>query len=133
MGIHQQINHKTVDAQALPMHDEGHEVMYAISKMLWNLDNSEEYTTFHDYWSNSTPTKGVRTLRVRHMYNHKVNAVIPAIHEMLAQFKGQYKVWFYTNTWMLGDIGYDVHSGRALCVTLYYRSRPTKEYEYKNR
>ena len=131
MSIHQQVNCKTVDPQTLPMHDEGHKVMLAISKMLWDLDNREAYTTFHDYWANSTKTKGVRTLRVRHMYNDKVNAVMPAIREMLAPYEGMCKVWFYTNTWQLGDVGYDVYSGRALCVTLYYRSRPTKNYEYK--
>lgn len=134
MGIHQQINHKTVDVQALPMHDEGHEVMYAISKMLWNLDNSEEYTTFHDYWANSTPTKGVRTLRVRHKYNDAVNAVIPRIHEMLAQYEGMYKMYFWGH-WYVQDESkcgsWVKHTKADLCVVLYYRSRPTKKYEYK--
>lgn len=132
MGIHQQVNHKTVDPTKLPDQPTANEVMLQVSKLLWDLDNSEAYTTFHDNWTNSTPTRGTRTHRVRHMYNERVKAVLPKIHEMLAQFKGQYKVWFYTNTWMLGDVGYDVYSGRALCVTLYYRSQPRKKYEYKN-
>ena len=131
MGIHQEVNHKTVDPTKLTDHDTGHEVMYAISKMLWDLDNREAYTKFHDYWANSTKTKGIRTLRVRHMYTPEVKELLPKIHEILAQFKGQYKVYFYTNTWQLGDTGYDEYSGRALCVVLYYRSRPTKNYEYK--
>ena len=129
MSIHQQVNHKTVDPQTLPMHDEAHKVMYAISKMLWNLDNAEEYTVFHDYWANSTPTKGVRTLRVRHKNNAKVQTFMPKVHEMLAPYEGMYKTYRWGKYFLQGDTGYDVHTGQAMCIVLYYRSRPTKKRE----
>lgn len=131
MGIHQEVNHKTVDPTKLTDHDTGHEVMYAISKMLWDLDNRESYTTFHDYWANSTKTKGIRTLRVRHKNTPEVQALMPKIHEMLAPYEGTYKTYLHGKYFTQGDVGYDVHTGHAMCIVLYYRSRPTKKYEYK--
>jgi hypothetical protein len=130
MGIHQQINHKTVDPTALTDLRTGHEIMYAVSKMLWDVHNKEAYTAFHDYWVNSTPTKGIRVMRVRHRYTPEIKELLPKVHEMLAQYAGQYKVYTMTNTWLLGDVGYDEFKGTLLCVVLYYKSRPTKEYEY---
>jgi hypothetical protein len=130
MSVHQEVNHKTVDPKALPDLYAAREVMNPVSQMLWDLDNREGYKIFHDFWTNSTPTTGTRTMRVRHRYTPEVKNLIPKIHEILAQFKGQYKVYTYTNIWLLGDVGYDEFRGTLFCVTLYYRSQPRKKYEY---
>ena len=130
MGIHQQVNHKTVDPTKLPDQPTADAAMLAVSKLLWDLDNRESYTAFHDNWTNSTPTRGIRTHRVRHKNTPEVQALIPAIHEMLAPYEGCYKIFLYGKYFMQGDIGYDVHTGHALCITLYYRSQPRKKYEY---
>ena len=122
MSIHQQINPNTVDPANLPDHLTANAVMDKVSKMLWDVDNRESYTTFHDYWASSTNRTGVRTLRVRHKYNDAVNAVMPAIRELLAPYEGMYKTYLYGRYFMQGDTGYDVHTGRAMCIMLYYRS-----------
>lgn len=130
MSVHQEVNHKTVDPKTLPDLYEAREVMHPVSKLLWDLHNQESYTTFHDFWTNSTPTTGTRTMRVRHRYTPEVKKVIPQINKMLAQYEGRYKIFTYTNVWLLGDVGYNEFRGTLFCVTLYYRSQPRKKYEY---
>ena len=132
MSVHQQVNHKTVDPKTLPDVYEARNVMGKVSMLLWNLDNRDNYTTFHDYWENSTPTTGTRTIRVRHKYTPEVKKVMPKIREMLTQYEGRYKIYTYTNIWLLGDVGYDEFKGTLFCITLYYRSQPRKKYVYKN-
>ena len=122
MSIHQQINPHTVDPAKLPDRLTANKVMDKVSKMLWDVDNRESYTVFHDYWANSTSAQGVRMLRVRHKYNDAVNAIMPAVHELLAPYEGMYKTYLYGKYFTQGDVGYDVHTGHAMCITLYYRS-----------
>jgi hypothetical protein len=122
MSIHQQVNHYTVDPSKLPDYKTAQTVMYKVSHLLWDLDNREKYTTFHDYWENSTSIKGIRTSRVRHKNTPEALALLPQIHELLAPYEGMYKTYLYGKFFMQGDTGYDVHHGQNLCIVLYYRS-----------
>lgn len=122
MSIHQEINPNTVDLANLPDHMTANNVMKQVSKLLWDLDNAESYTTFHDFWANSTSAKGVRMLRVRHKNTPTVQAVMPTVVELLAPYEGMYKTYLYGKYFVQGDTGYDVHTGHAMCITLYYRS-----------
>lgn len=122
MSIHQQINPNTVDPANLPDQLTANKVMLQVSQLLWDLHNRESYTTFHDFWANSTSAQGVRMLRVRHKNGPDVQAVMPKIRELLAQYEGMYKTYLYGKYFMQGDTGYDVHTGHAMCITLYYRS-----------
>ncbi len=130
MSIHQQVNYKTIDPANLPDQPTANEVMLRVSMLLWNLDNRESYTKFHDNWTNSTKIRGIRTHRVRHTDSPEVQAVLPKIHEMLAPFDGQYKIYTWGTYFVKGDIGYTKYTGHALCVVLYYKSQPRKKYEY---
>lgn len=95
MSIHQQVNPNTVDPSQLPDHLTAGKVMDKVSRVLWDVHNSESYVAFHDYWSSSTYGKKVRSLRIRHDYDDAVNAVLPHVHELLAQYEGRYKVYFW--------------------------------------
>lgn len=122
MSIHQEINPNTVDPAQLPDHMTANKVMKQVSKLLWDLDNAESYTTFHDFWANSTSAQNVRMLRVRHKNTPAVQAVMPKVAELLASYEGMYKTYLHGKYFLQGDTGYDVHTGHAMCITLYYRS-----------
>jgi hypothetical protein len=107
MSVHQQVNCYTVDATTLPDHLAACQVMNQASHLLYHANNHPSYKHFHDYWANSTPRTGVRTLRVRCIKTGMVTKVLPQVYEMLAPYEGSYKTYYHD---------------RKLCITLYHRS-----------
>jgi len=107
MSVHQQVNCYTVDVTTLPDHLAACQVMDQVSHLLYHANNHPSYKHFHDYWANSTPRTGVRTLRVRCVPTPAVISTLQHIMPLLASYEGSYKMYRHND---------------VLCFMLYHRS-----------
>jgi hypothetical protein len=111
MTVHTKTNPNTVSKSDLPGFVTADTVMIQVSHILWEA-NKHDPTLWHDFWTNSTPAKGIRSCRVRFVQSKATNAVWQQVLDLLAPYEGCYKIypWQYTT------------SCKFTCIMMYYRS-----------
>ncbi|KKM74905.1 hypothetical protein LCGC14_1395620 [marine sediment metagenome] len=116
----QQIMHNTVNVQNLPTYQQARKVMCQFYNQ--HARPTRTSTVYIDFWANSTPTSGVRDIRIR-VYIGTQAVVDQVIGQFLAFVagqlpKGSYKV--YSHQWHVRNL-----SNPRLkhnCAKVYYRS-----------
>lgn len=118
----QKIMHNTVNIATLPTHSEAREVMRKFYSQ--HASPARASNVYIDFWANSTPTSGVRDLRIR-VYIGSQEIVDQVIGEFLNFVEGQlpqgsYKVYSHQCGWHVRSLSEP--RLKRNCAKVYYRS-----------